>query len=59
MARSSARDKTGGTLDKVKGRVKEAGGALTGDENRKARGQGNQVKGEARKKKGHVKDLLK
>ena len=59
MARSRARDKGGGTLDKVKGRGKEAGGALTGNEERKARGQGKQVKGETRKKKGHLKDLFK
>lgn len=59
MARSRARDKSGGTLDKVKGRMKEAGGALTGNENRKARGQGDQVKGTAKKKRGHLKDLFK
>jgi uncharacterized protein YjbJ (UPF0337 family) len=58
MARSSARDKSGGTLDKMVGRVKEAGGALTGNESRKARGQGKQAKGKARKKKGHFKDLF-
>ena len=58
MARSSARDKSGGTLDKVMGRVREAGGALTGNEKRKARGQGKQAKGSARKKQGHFKDLF-
>jgi uncharacterized protein YjbJ (UPF0337 family) len=40
------------------GRVKEAGGALTGNESRKARGQGKQAKGSARKKKGHLRDLF-
>jgi uncharacterized protein YjbJ (UPF0337 family) len=59
MARSSARDKSGGTLDKFMGRLKEAGGALSGNQDRKARGQGKQVKGGARKKKGHFKDLFK
>jgi uncharacterized protein YjbJ (UPF0337 family) len=59
MARSSARDKSGGTLDKIKGRFKEAGGALTGNEGRKARGQSSQAKGTARKKKGHLKDLFR
>jgi uncharacterized protein YjbJ (UPF0337 family) len=59
MPRSSKRDKSGGTLDKMKGRVKEAGGALSGSEGRKARGQKDQVKGSARKKKGHLKDLFK
>ena len=58
MARSSARDKGGGTIDKMVGRVKEAGGALSGNEARKARGQGKQAKGKARKKKGHFKDLF-
>ena len=59
MARSSKRDKSGGTIDKMKGRMKEAGGALSGNEGRKARGQKDQVKGGARKKKGHLKDLFK
>ena len=58
MARSRARDKSGGSVDKMVGRIKEAGGALTGNEARKARGQGKQVKGSARKKKGHLRDLF-
>jgi len=41
------------------GRIKEAGGALSGNESRKARGQGKQAKGSARKRKGHLKDLFK
>ena len=59
MTRSSARDKTGGTIDKMKGRLKEASGALSGKEGRRARGQSDQTKGTARKKKGHLKDLFK
>jgi uncharacterized protein YjbJ (UPF0337 family) len=59
MARSSKRDKAGGTLDKMKGRLREAGGALSGNEGSKARGQRDQVKGTGRKKKGHLKDLFK
>ena len=39
--------------------MKEAGGAFSGNEGTKARGQGDQIKGEAKKKKGHVKDLFK
>jgi uncharacterized protein YjbJ (UPF0337 family) len=58
MARRSSRDKSGGTLDKLIGRVREAGGALTGNERQKARGQGKQAKGSARKRKGHLKDLF-
>ena len=30
--RSKARDKSGGTLDKLRGRMQEAGGALSGRE---------------------------
>src|ERR687885_2166163 len=30
--RSKGRDKAGGTLDKVRGRIREAGGALTGND---------------------------
>jgi uncharacterized protein YjbJ (UPF0337 family) len=59
MARSRPRDKAGGTLDKIKGRFKEAGGALSGREGPRARGQSDQAKGTARKKKGHLKDLFK
>jgi uncharacterized protein YjbJ (UPF0337 family) len=43
----------------MKGRLKEAGGALSGKEGRKARGQSDQAKGTTRKKKGHIKDLFK
>jgi uncharacterized protein YjbJ (UPF0337 family) len=34
--RSKGRDKAGGSFDKVRGRIKEAGGALTGNQRRKA-----------------------
>jgi uncharacterized protein YjbJ (UPF0337 family) len=57
--RSKGRDKAGGTLDKVRGRIKEAGGALTGNERMKAKGQGRQTKGSARKKRGHLRDALR
>jgi uncharacterized protein YjbJ (UPF0337 family) len=59
MARSRQRDKSGGTVEKVVGRLKEAGGALTGNESRKARGQGRQAKGSVRQKKGHLRDLFR
>jgi uncharacterized protein YjbJ (UPF0337 family) len=59
MGKSPAKDKTEGALDKVKGRAREAAGALTGDESQKAKGQGEQVKGTAKNKKGHLKDLAK
>ena len=57
--KSRQRDKAGGTLDKLRGRVKEAGGALTGNERSKAEGQGRQTKGSARKKRGHLRDALR
>jgi uncharacterized protein YjbJ (UPF0337 family) len=59
VARSRARDKSGGTVDKIVGRIKEAGGALSGNEPRKARGQSRQAKGSAKQKKGHLRDLFK
>ena len=46
-------------MDKAKGRIKEAGGALTGDKSKKAEGRSDQRKGTAKEKKGHLKDLLK
>jgi uncharacterized protein YjbJ (UPF0337 family) len=57
--RSKGRDKAGGSFDKVRGRIKEAGGALTGNQRRKARGQDRQLKGSARKKRGHLRDVLR
>jgi uncharacterized protein YjbJ (UPF0337 family) len=45
-------------MDKVKSRMKEAGGSLTGNKDRKAEGRADQDKGTI-KKKGTAKDLLK
>jgi uncharacterized protein YjbJ (UPF0337 family) len=59
MAKSSARDKAEGAADKIKGRAREAAGAVTGNESEKAKGQGDQLKGTAKNKKGHLKDLVK
>ena len=56
--KSRARDKSGGTLDKVRGRVREAGSSLTGNPRGKTKGQARQAKGTARKKKGHLRDLF-
>ena len=57
--RSKSRDKAGGTLDKVRGRVKEATGALTGSDKQRVKGRARQDKGDARKKRGHLRDLFK
>ena len=52
-----------GTVDKAKGRVKEAAGALTGDKNLKAEGKADQlagkVKGAVDKVVDKAKDALK
>jgi uncharacterized protein YjbJ (UPF0337 family) len=48
-----------GGLEKVGGRIKEAAGALVGDEGLKAEGQFDQVKGGARQAWGDVKDAAK
>lgn len=59
VSKRSSRDKAEGAMDKVTGRVKEAGGSLTGDEGRKAEGRADRDKGTLKKKKGAAKDLLK
>ena len=51
-------DKDEGAKDRAKGRIKEAGGALTGDKKLKREGRSNQRKGRAKEKKGDLKDLL-
>jgi uncharacterized protein YjbJ (UPF0337 family) len=56
--RSRRRDKAGGTLDKVRGRIREASGALTGSDRSRTKGT-RQGKGEARKKRGQLRDLLR
>ena len=57
--KSKARDKSGGTMDKARGRAREAAAALKGNPEGKTRGRARQAKGEARKKKGHLRDLFK
>ena len=59
MPKRSRQDKAEGTVDKAKGRTKEAGGALTGNKEKKAEGRSEQNKGTLKKKKGAAKDLLK
>ena len=56
--KSRSRDKVEGAVHKAKGRLKEATGALTGNEATKAEGISDQRKGDAKKKKGHLRDLL-
>jgi uncharacterized protein YjbJ (UPF0337 family) len=57
--KTSREYKTEGAMDKAKGRLKEAAGALSGDRARKAEGRSDQRKGTLKEKKGHLKDLFK
>lgn len=50
------RDKTEGTWDKAKGKVKEAAGDAMNDRDLEAEGKRDQVKGDAEKAVGHAKD---
>jgi len=56
--KSKTRDKVGGKMDKAVGRVREAGAALSGNPAGKTEGKLKQGKGQARKKKGHLRDLF-
>ncbi len=57
--KSSGQDRSEGAMDKLKGRAKEAAGAVTGDEAQKSEGRSDQTKGTAKEKKGKLKDLFK
>ena len=48
-----------GTSDDVKGRVKEAGGALTGDDSLKREGKVDQATGSVKDKVGDAADKVK
>ena len=56
--RSSRDDKNEAKVDRAKGRMKEAGGALTGDKSKKREGRSDQRKAKAKEKKANLKDLL-
>ena len=45
-------------MDRAKGRMKEASGAITGEKSKKREGRSEQRKGKAKEKKGDLKDLL-
>ncbi len=57
--KSSSQDKGEGATDKLKGRAKEAAGAVTGDEATKSEGRSDQTRGTAKEKKGKLKDFFK
>ena len=57
-SKTGREDRQDGALDKARGRVKEAAGALKGDRAQKAEGRSDQRRGTMKEKKGHLKDLL-
>jgi uncharacterized protein YjbJ (UPF0337 family) len=59
IGKTSGDDKREGAVDKAKGRLKEAAGALSGDEVKKSEGRSDQRRGTLKEKKGHLKDLFK
>jgi uncharacterized protein YjbJ (UPF0337 family) len=48
-----------GMLEEAKGRVKQAGGAITGDDKTKREGQFDQLKGEVKQKVAEVRDKIR
>jgi uncharacterized protein YjbJ (UPF0337 family) len=56
---SAKRDRLEGSVREAGGRIKESVGALTGNEQLKAEGQGDQLAGAARRNKGALKDRIK
>ncbi len=48
-----------GTWDKAKGRVKEAAGALTGDDSLKAEGEWDQTKGKVKDAVGEIREKIR
>ena len=52
-------EEVAGAADKTKGWVKETSSSLTGNNEKRAEGRADQLKGVAKDKKGHLKDLFK
>jgi uncharacterized protein YjbJ (UPF0337 family) len=52
-------DRVEGAVDKAKGRLKDAGGAVTGDRSLQAEGRGDQLKGTVKEKKGLLRKLFR
>ena len=57
--KSSQEDRNESKMDSAKGRMKEAGGAITGDKDKKSEGRADQRSAKAKDKKAAAKDLLK
>jgi uncharacterized protein YjbJ (UPF0337 family) len=56
--RSGDRDRMEGTVEEVKGRAKQAWGAMTDDERMKAEGMVDETKGRAQQMLGDIKDKV-
>lgn len=52
-------DRAEGAADRLKGRVKDSAGALTGDRSLQAEGRADQVKGKLKEKKGLLRKLFR
>jgi uncharacterized protein YjbJ (UPF0337 family) len=59
LSRGRHRDKVAGTVVKTKGWIKESTSSLSGNKEKRAEGRADQLRGVAREKKGHLKDLFK
>ena len=53
------REHVKGTVDKVKGTIKDTAGKVTGDKELESEGKLDKAKGSAHKVAGHVKDAVK
>ncbi len=58
MARNSIKDKNEGSMEKAKGRAKEAAGSVSGNKDLPSEGRTDEDKGTLKKKKGAAKDLV-
>lgn len=58
-SKTSGEDRSEGAIDKTKGRIKEAAGALTGNKDLKSEGRAEQRSGTFKEKKGKLKNLFK
>ena len=56
--KSSTKDKIEGATDKIKGKVKEGLGKLTGNRDLEEEGKDDQLKGAVRKKVGEIKQVF-
>ena len=57
-SKTSGEDRSEGAMNKAKGRLKEAAGAVTGDERMKEEGKADQRGGTVKEKKGKLKNLF-